>query len=39
MVSVWQIMDDLPNLPNFPAIQYIIIYIYVATRGRMSHKQ
>ena len=22
MVLVWQITDDSPNLPNFPAIQY-----------------
>ena len=28
MVLVWQIMDDLPSLPNFPAILYIVFIIH-----------
>ena len=28
MVLVWQIMDDSPNLPNFPAILYIFSIIH-----------
>ena len=32
MVLVWQIMDDLPNLPNFPAIRYMaLVMITIAT--------
>jgi len=26
MVLVWKIMDDSPNSPNFPAIQYVHAY-------------
>ena len=32
---VWQIADDSPNSPNFPAIWYITTAIYVAMSGQV----